>query len=247
MRPGKMWNSAKNFAFKEGRYMKKVFGILLLVLMVFGAGCKGSPSGPTTPTPQPPAKPLPKILTFKSDYTNIEYMDIIHLTWTTENATKCTIVPFIGNVDVNGTKEWQMKATTTTFTLTAENDNGAVTKDLVITVKSAAYFVLVGYTKDMTSYKCPVINGTVRNDGNGVGYNCSIDWTAYNANNTIIDTASGFPAGLNDIPVGVSAVFNAIFFDLSSWSQISKLTWTMSWLNKNTGQIEKQTQELRIR
>lgn len=138
-------------------------------------------------------------------------------------------------------------SSSTTAPTTTTTSSSTTTSTTTTSVKSGANFVLVSYTKDMTSYNCPVINGTVRNDGNKTGWNVMISWSAYNANNTIIDTASGFPANLGDIPPGVSALFSAVFFNLSNWSQISKLTWTMTWLDRTTGQRMIQVRELIIR
>lgn len=93
-----------------------------------------------------------------------------------------------------------------------------------------ADFLLVSSTQGYTSYGCCEITGTVKNVGNATGYNVMIEFQAYNANNVIIDTANGFPADLGNIPVGVSATFEAVFFDVSSWSSIAKTTYEITWL-----------------
>jgi hypothetical protein len=59
-----------------------------------------------------------------------------------------------------------------------------------------------------------------------------ITFQAYNANNTIFDTANGFPASLGDIPAGVSATFETIFFDTNDWNKVAKLTYKIEWLNR---------------
>ncbi len=93
-----------------------------------------------------------------------------------------------------------------------------------------ASFILVSSTQGYTSYGCCEITGTVKNVGQATGYNVMIEFQAYNANNTIIDTANGFPADLGNIPVGVSATFEAVFFNLYNWSSISKTTYEITWL-----------------
>ena len=45
------------------------------------------------------------------------------------------------------------------------------------------------------------------------------------------------------ISPGVSAVFEAIFFNLSSWSQIDHLTYTISWITI-TGMAESYTERV---
>ena len=93
-----------------------------------------------------------------------------------------------------------------------------------------ANFSLVSSTQSYASYGCCRIEGTVKNVGTATGYNVMIEYQAYNANNTIIDTAHGFPADLGNIPVGVSATFEAVFFELYSWSAIAKVTYEITWL-----------------
>ena len=93
-----------------------------------------------------------------------------------------------------------------------------------------ASFVLVSSSQGYTSYSCCEITGTVKNVGDATGYNVMIEFQAYDANNTIIDTANGFPASAGNIPVGVSAVFDAVFFDTDYWSLIAKTTYEITWL-----------------
>ena len=195
-------------------------------------------------TVTPPTKILPKIDSFTASSASITTGDSVTLSWTTRDATRIVISPIIGDVAASGTRQLTLTATTA-FTLTAVNNDGSAAKTVTVTVY-AAEFILVSYTKDMTTYGCPVINGIVRNGTNRTVNYVMITWTAYNANNTIIDTANGFPADLNNIPPGVSAVFDAVFFKLTAWSQISRLTWTMDWSNA-AGQRMRQVRELKIR
>src|SRR4030042_4417500 len=87
----------------------------------------------------------------------------------------------------------------------------------------AANMVLDGdFTKTMTSYDRPQFSGYVKNVGDGTGYNCMIEIHAYSdlSKVTIIDTAKGFPAELGDIAPGQRAYFEAVFFNLTSLTQI---------------------------
>ena len=111
--------------------------------------------------------------------------------------------------------------------------------DIPDTPTREASFILVSSTQGYTSYGCCEITGTVKNVGQATGYNVMIEFQAYNANNTIIDTASGFPADLGNIPVGVSATFDAVFFELYNWNVIAKTTYEITWL---TAQGTKLTQ-----
>lgn len=93
-----------------------------------------------------------------------------------------------------------------------------------------ASFVLISSTQSYTDYGCCEITGIVKNVGDATGYNVMIEFQAYNASNVIIDTANGFPANLGSIPIGVSATFDAVFFEVYYWSSISKTTYEITWL-----------------
>lgn len=93
-----------------------------------------------------------------------------------------------------------------------------------------ASFILISSAQGYTDYGCCEITGIVKNVGKATGYNVMIEFQAYNANNTIIDTANGFPADLGNIPVGVSATFDAVFFELYNWNVIAKTTYEITWL-----------------
>ena len=81
-----------------------------------------------------------------------------------------------------------------------------------------------------TGYGCCKLTGIVKNVGQATGYNVGVEFQAYNAYNIIIDTAYGFPADLGNIPVGVSATFEAIFFELYDWTLIAKYEYEITWL-----------------
>lgn len=93
-----------------------------------------------------------------------------------------------------------------------------------------ARFTLESSTDGYTSYGCCEITGIVKNVGQATGYNVMIKFQAYNASNIIIDSASGFPADLGNIPVGISATFDAVFFEVKSWRLIAKTTYEITWL-----------------
>lgn len=92
-----------------------------------------------------------------------------------------------------------------------------------------ASFILTSDVCGYTGYGCCRITGTVKNVGEATGYNVGIVFQAYFAD-IIIDTALGFPADLGNIPVGVSALYEAIFFDTYNWALISYYTYEITWL-----------------
>jgi len=160
------------------------------------------------------------------------------LSWSVSRSTSVEIDQGIGSVEANGEKEITL-TDTTVFTLTARNNDGTTTKNLTVTVQAAAYFELISYQKKKASWGDCMLTGIVKNTGTAPGYNVMITFQAYNSNNVIIDTANGFPANLGVIPVGVSASFEAIFFNTNDWNKIAKMEYTITWLN-GTGMKMKQ-------
>lgn len=220
--------------------MKRILGIgfLVLILVLALSACKSS-----TTTPAAPKQIIkPTVNDFSVSPTSIWYKEdkTAMLSWSVTNATTVSIDQGIGTVGLTGTKEVKPKDTTT-WTLTATNADGTVTASCKFEIKPRAYFTLVSYDKTRyTSYDRPKITGEVRNDGNLTGYNVMIEFQAYKGN-TIIDTASGFPADLGDIRVGFSAVFEAVFFNLHRHYEYDSLMYKITWLNRSTMQWVTQT------
>ena len=94
--------------------------------------------------------------------------------------------------------------------------------------------------QDRKSYKSCYLAGFVYNAGYYTAWNVKVTFTAYGEGDVILDTASGFPADLGDIPAGVSAKFEAIFFDITKWSTIKKYTWKTEWLTRSGSTAEKE-------
>lgn len=197
----------------------KIFSLLfcLLGVLVSFQSCK-------TADETVPANP-PSITFFGADATEI-FMGIeVVLSWDVRNAASVEIDNGIGLVGPSGTVTVQPQSTTT-YTLTARNSDGMVQRSTTVNVR----ICLVSWVKRMKSYGCPYVEGMVQNIGDKPIYNVKITWSAFNGFNTIIDTASGFPADLGTISPGVSALFEAVFFGLNSWDQIDHLTYTIDWL-----------------
>jgi len=209
---------------KKQRILNLCVWVLAFLSLVFLFSCKGSPTSPDIPQ-----KNLPVINSFTASPAEISYLESSTLSWSVSNATTVEINQGIGTVESSGSKE-VTPAETTVYKLTATNSDGQTTKECEVKVKKQAYFELVSYSYGYKSYGCCYIEGKVKNIGNATGYNVMITFSAYNASDTIIDTANGFPANLGNIPVGVSAVFDAVFFDTYDWNLIAKVTYEITWL-----------------
>ena len=95
--------------------------------------------------------------------------------------------------------------------------------------EKSADFEIVNISTGMTSYDCPYIEITVKNTGNKTGYNVSCDVKAISGS-TIIDTGFAYFANGADIGAGMSAVDDAIFFDLSSHGDYDRIEYDLDWL-----------------
>jgi len=208
---------------------KSTITILMLCIFLFSYCGKKSPT-----TPDIPSIILPIIEYFDADADSIEFMSdsIVTLSWSTKNATSVMIDQGIGNVDKTGNVEVSPEETTT-YTLTAINSDGQKTASCKVEVDARAIFELTSYEHSYTpDYLCCRIIGTVQNVGNATGYNVMIEFQAY-VSDVIVDTALGFPADLGSIPVGASALFDAVFYDFCGelvWDAISKVTYEITWL-----------------
>lgn len=107
-------------------------------------------------------------------------------------------------------------------------DKTPTSPDIPISGKDAN-FILVDSTQEMTGQipgQC-IIRGTLENVGEATGYNVRIVYSAYNESEEEDVTAIGMLAG--DIPVGVSANFNAVFNEIYDWELISEPTYEIIW------------------
>ncbi len=99
-----------------------------------------------------------------------------------------------------------------------------------------AELVLDGsWQETYTSYGSPRFEGYVKNIGNVTAYNASIDITCYSdvGKTTIIDSITGFPANLGDIPPDTRAYFEAISFSVNTHEDIKATDYTIDWLDRN--------------
>ena len=177
----------------------------------------------------PVPKVYPKINSFTVSPSTVNYNDPITFAWTTSDAKDCIIAPIIGSVPTSGTITIRVTESTT-FVLTAENNDGAVTASVNVTVNGIVHWVLDGYTKGWSiTQNTPFISGTLRNDGTARSLRVTISWQAYDTSDAIIDIASASVGDERGTPPGGTVSFNAYFTKFRDWSQIGKLTYSISW------------------
>ena len=216
---------------------KKITFSILIVMLLFHFNCKKN----ETVQQVFETKILPVIQSFLSSASEVNYKMEVTISWVVTNATSVEIQPGIGSVATSGEVTIQMKKDTS-FTLSARNNDGSTAKGLTVKVNPAAYITLIDSSikYKYKSYGSCSLEGKVKNEGNRTGWNSAIRFTAYDGSNTIIDDAFGSIAGLNNVPPGVRAVFEAIFFDTYDWARIKKITYSISWLSREGYIVSKQ-------
>ncbi len=118
--------------------MKKVLvlGILCMFMIFLGSCEKSSPTSPTVPV-VPVVSDPPTISSFTATPSEIFKGNNSTLSWSVSNATTVSIDQGIGNVSNTGNREVG-PTVTTSYTLTATNSHGTVTKSCTVTVKEPA-------------------------------------------------------------------------------------------------------------
>ena len=119
--------------------------VFATVVLIAAAGCKKkAPIAPPPPPPPaakvepppppPPAKPQPpRIDAFTAEPSSIQRGQSATLSWSVANATDMSIDQGLGSIGANGTRQ-VFPANTTTYTLTASNGGGMVTRSATVTV-----------------------------------------------------------------------------------------------------------------
>ena len=117
--------------------------IVLLVILAFVAACQSSPTMPPTPGPTPPKAPLPTLSIYTNEPT-IHAGDRCQLNFATDGNAMVlkngTIILGTYSRPANYTGNWgvahnEYPVITTTYTVTATNDAGSVSKSITITVQ----------------------------------------------------------------------------------------------------------------
>jgi hypothetical protein len=135
----------------------------------------------TTPaaTVAAPKANLPVINNFSVDPAIISEGDLSSLKWEISNATSVSISPTVGAVDATGTKRISPE-TSTAYTLTASNSNGAVTAVATVMVE-----------KRYSSLLPAVLSFTVNPRTISENDTCTISWNVYGASTITLAEGSG--------------------------------------------------------
>lgn len=110
--------------------------LLGLALILFAAGCsKKIPAPPPPPPPPTDAKTVapPTIATLVAEPSTIDRGQSSTLRWVVENAEEISINNGIGTVMASGSRQ-VFPSNTTTYTLTARNQGGSVTRSVTVNV-----------------------------------------------------------------------------------------------------------------
>ena len=200
----------------------KCFALLLAVLLLSLNACKTSDDA--SPPPIVPQKPV--INSFTADATDIASFTSVVLTWSVANANTAVIDNGIGTVSASGSLTVYPKATTT-YTLTATNDNGGVSAQVNVAVKVLLNSIGRQYNKE---YKYCFIGGTMKNLSNYTIYDVLLDFSVYNtANTAIIEISRARPANGGMIDPGETEEYKAYLTKVTAWDQAGKITLTASW------------------
>jgi cytoskeletal protein RodZ len=132
---------------------------------------------------------LPVINSFNSTPAAVADGSPAVLDWNVSNATALIIDQGVGSVSSSGTSIVTPVATTT-YTLTAVNAAGAVTKSLTVTVNSASVTPVVPVTP-VPSGPLPVASFTVNPGGIIPNGTAVLNWSVANASNVVIDHGIG--------------------------------------------------------
>ena len=100
------------------------------------------------------------------------------------------------------------------------------------TVVYKADFIITNEVWSWTTYNKLQVTTTVKNTGNGSGYNVSVKYRLKDGS-TIVDNATSYPGNLDDILPGESAVDDAIFFNTTpeSYELVDTYTTEIDWID----------------
>lgn len=218
--------------------MKRIIFSVIVVCALFGS-CKNTP---TTPTPTPtPTKVYPIIDSFTASRTHIFSNSSVTLSWSTTDATRIIITPIIGDVAVSGTKQVTLTETTT-FTLTAENNDGAVTKQVqvIVDLQDPCKTIAIAYYAWYSTYF------HLETSPNRSAYDvANIEYTVkiYDKDDNLIDWGK---ATIPIIKVGDIGIID-IFLQNGKGLVGTRAPLTMTNCNAMTSQLIRQGKELKIR
>jgi hypothetical protein len=132
-----------------------------------------TPPAQTPPQSPPPVQNPPVIAAFNIEPAQVSVGGDVTLVWNVTGANSVTIDQGIGNVSVSGQKGLKAQ-TTTTYTLTATNSSGTVTKSVTVTTGAAP-----------TDTTPPVISAIV--PSNITQSSVTINWTTNEASSSQVE------------------------------------------------------------
>lgn len=132
--------------------MKRLIFIGFFIFLILFPYCKKIPT-----THELPGKNPPIIKYFTANPSEISYGESSTLFWEVTNATKVEIDQGIGTVSLTGSVEISLQITTT-YTLTAINDDGQATKSVQVKVKAVANIIVVNCQSTLYPELCDFVS-----------------------------------------------------------------------------------------
>lgn len=208
---------------------KTLICVLVYLFLIIFPSCK---ENSTTPD----IRNLLMINSFTANPTKILYGKSSTLSWSISNAKSVEIDQGIGPVPSSGSKEVSPEETTT-YTLTAKNNDGQKTKTCRVEVKARAIMVLDGDLQESyTLSGSPRFEGYVKNIGNMPCHMVIVTITCYSdeEKTTIIDVAYAFPSNLGYIMPGQRVYFEAIASEANSHKDIKAIDIKIDWVDSQS-------------
>jgi len=205
--------------------MKKgVFLLFLILMSLCFFSCEKSPTTPEVPN-------YPVILSFTANPSTILEGDSTTLSWETSKATKVEIDNGIGQVALSGSKEVTLTETTT-FTLTASNSDGSVTKTCKVEVEErhANVIMIEGpkFKKDQYTFS---YFGKVKNIGNRKADFVKVYIYLNDSNEKLVDYKYSY-VDKTDLEINETSTWTVTWFfenELLNKIDKSKTTYEIEW------------------
>lgn len=136
---------------KEDKLKKLIF-IGFFIFIILFPYCKKTPTSPEIPGKNPPI-----IKYFTANPNEISYGESFTLSWEVTNATEVEIDQGIGTVSLTGSVEVSLQITTT-YTLTAINNDGQTTKSVQVKAKAVANIIIVNCQSTLYPELCDFVS-----------------------------------------------------------------------------------------
>ncbi len=176
---------------KSLKIMSHYFYVFMLMLLLF-TSCEKSPTTPDTPQ-------YPTIHSFSSSVSELARGKSCTLSWNVSNATKVEIDNGIGQVPLSGSQEVS-PTSTTTYTLTATNNDGQREATCKIEIIDGAILVMTQGPKWKETEWTFAYFGIVKNNGTWKAEFVKVYIYLYNKNGGLIDTKFSYVDKTNISP-----------------------------------------------